>query len=113
MERLPGQERPRHEKALAVGVLRFLVLLVGLRTPAHRRVGRDAEPYYPIRIGGKGEKEGQGNLAGGLEGGKGMVGAMDNARGIQKGVLRYAPPRELRVLLEKVFSGRGLYPYVR
>jgi hypothetical protein len=40
---------------------------------------------------GRGKKEGRGNLAGGLEGGKGMVGAMDNAREILEGVLRYAP----------------------
>ena len=40
---------------------------------------------------GRGKKEGRANLAGGLEGGKGMVGAMDNAREILEGVLRYAP----------------------
>jgi hypothetical protein len=40
---------------------------------------------------GRGKKEGRGNVAGGLEGGKGMVGAMDNAREILEGVLRYAP----------------------
>jgi hypothetical protein len=39
----------------------------------------------------RGKKEGRGKLAGGLEGGKGVVGAMDNARQILEGVLRYAP----------------------
>jgi hypothetical protein len=39
----------------------------------------------------RGEKEGRGILAGGLEGGEGMVGAMDNAQEILEGVLRYAP----------------------
>jgi hypothetical protein len=40
---------------------------------------------------GRGKKEGRGILAGGLEGGEGMVGAMDNAQEILEGVLRYAP----------------------
>jgi hypothetical protein len=40
---------------------------------------------------GRGKKEGQGILAGGPEGGEGMVGAMDDARQILEGVLRYAP----------------------
>src|SRR5215204_3685450 len=40
---------------------------------------------------GRGEKESRANLAGDLEGGKGMVGAMDNAREILEGVLRYVP----------------------
>ena len=40
---------------------------------------------------GRGKKESRANLAGDLEGGKGMVGAMDNAREILAGVLRYAP----------------------
>ena len=39
----------------------------------------------------RGKKEGRGILAGGLEGGEGMVGAMDNAQEILEGVLRYAP----------------------
>jgi len=42
-----------------------------------------------------------------------MVGAMDNAQEILAGVLQDAPPRELRTLLEQVFSDRGLYLYVR
>ena len=41
------------------------------------------------------------------------VGAMDNAQEILAGVLQDAPPRELRTLLEQVFSDRGLYLYVR
>jgi hypothetical protein len=40
---------------------------------------------------GRGKKEGRGNVAGGLEGGKGMAGALDNARQILEGVLRDAP----------------------
>ena len=50
-------------------------------------------------------------LAGGLEGGKGMVGAVGNAVALLEGVLRDAPPKELKALLEWVFSGRGLYLY--
>jgi hypothetical protein len=37
---------------------------------------------------------------------------MDNAKEILEGVLRDAPPPELRALLERVFSGGGLYLYV-
>ena len=32
---------------------------------------------------------------------------------ILEGVFRNAPPLELRALLESVFSGKGLYLYVR
>jgi len=40
---------------------------------------------------GRGEKEAQGILAGGVEGGKGVVGAVDHAKSILEGVLRDAP----------------------
>jgi hypothetical protein len=45
----------------------------------------------PSETQGRGKKESQSILAGGLEGGKGMVGAMDNAQEILEGVLRDAP----------------------
>ncbi len=45
----------------------------------------------PSETGGRGEKESSGVLAGGLESGEGMVGAVDNARQILEGVLRNAP----------------------
>jgi len=40
-----------------------------------------------------------------------MVGAVGNAVALLEGVLRDAPPKELKALLEWVFSGRGLYLY--
>ena len=45
----------------------------------------------PSEQGGRGKKEAQSILAGGLEGGEGVVGAMDNAKEILEGVLRDAP----------------------
>ena len=51
-----------HPPPLAVGVLRVLVLLVGIRALAHRRAGRDRE-QSPPRIGRKGKKESSGVLA--------------------------------------------------
>jgi hypothetical protein len=45
----------------------------------------------PTESGGRGKKESQGIVARGLEGGKGMVGALDNAVAILEGVLRDAP----------------------
>jgi hypothetical protein len=81
----------RHWQApLAACVLCLLVLLVGLRAPADRRVTRE-DQRSSFRDGREGKKESQGILAGGLEGGKGMAGALDNARQILEGVLRDAP----------------------
>jgi hypothetical protein len=42
-----------------------------------------------------------------------VAGALGNAMAILEGILRDAPPPELRVLLEWLFAGRGLYLYVR
>jgi hypothetical protein len=50
-----------------------------------------ANKDHPSEMGGRGKKESQGIVAGGLEIGKGMVGAMDNAREILEGMLRDAP----------------------
>jgi len=64
-------------------------------------------------LGGKGKKETRSILAGGLEVSKGVAGALRKAVAILEGVLREPPPKELRALLESVFSGKGLYLYVR
>jgi hypothetical protein len=69
------------------------------------------ENDLPTEQEGRGKKETQSVLAGGLEGGKGVVGAVGNAVALLEGVLRDAPPKELKALLEWVFSGRGLYLY--
>jgi hypothetical protein len=66
----------------------------------------------PAKAAGRGEKEAQGILAGDAQGGKVVVGVLRNAQSILEGVLREAPPPRLKALLEKAFSGRGLYPYV-
>ena len=62
-------------------------LPASLEEPAQKT--RDDDP--PSETQGRGKKESEGILAGGLEGGKGMVGAMDNAQEILEGVLRDAP----------------------
>src|SRR5215217_7455258 len=62
---------------------------------AYGRLPTDEPPEtindLPSETEGRGKKESQGILAGGLEGGKGMAGALDNARQILEGVLRDAP----------------------
>src|SRR5215203_5039991 len=62
---------------------------------AYGRLPTDEPPEttndLPSATEGRGKKESQGILAGGLEGGKGMAGALDNARQILEGVLRDAP----------------------
>jgi hypothetical protein len=87
---------------------------------AYGHLPTDEEPAQtrnddpPSEPGRRGEKETQGVLlARDPKSGKGMAGAMDNAQEILAGVLQGAPPRELRTLLEQVFSDRGLYLYVR
>jgi hypothetical protein len=45
----------------------------------------------PSDLEGRGKKEARGIVAGDLEGGKRMVGAMDNAREILEGVIGNAP----------------------
>jgi len=56
LERLPGQKRHCHSPSLAVGVLRFFVLLVGIWALADRGGGRDQQRCSRRRFGGKGEK---------------------------------------------------------
>ena len=62
---------------------------------AYGRLPTDEPPEtitdLPSVAEGRGKKESQGILAGGLEGGAGMAGALDNAREILEGVLRDAP----------------------
>lgn len=48
----------------------------------------------------EGEKESPGVLAGGVEGGKGVAGALGNAVANWKAFSDLPPPRELRALLE-------------
>jgi hypothetical protein len=59
------------------------------------------------------EKAAQGLLARALESGEGVAGALRYAQTIPEGILRDAPLPQLKALLERVFSGRGLYLYVR
>ncbi len=67
----------------------------------------------PVDSAGRGKKESQAMLAGDAQGSKGVVGALHNAQSILEGVFcGKPPPRELEALLERVFSGRGLYLYV-
>jgi hypothetical protein len=52
-------------------------------------------------------------VAWGVESGEGMVGAMHHAERYWRAFTDLPPPKELSELLERVFSGRGLYLYVR
>jgi hypothetical protein len=53
-------------------------------------------------------------LAGGLENGERVVGAVDHAKSILwRAFSKMPPPLELKALLDRVFSGKGLYLYVR
>ena len=62
---------------------------------------------------GRGKKESHGVLAGGFEDGKGVAGALRHANSILwRAFCGMPPPQELKALLERVFSGRGLYLYV-
>ena len=51
----------------------------------------EPENDLPTESVGRGKKEAQGILAGGLEDGEGVVGAVGNAMAILEGVLRDAP----------------------
>src|SRR5215211_5035498 len=92
MERLPGQERLGDPPPLAVGVRGVLILLVGIWALASfaRRANRGRGRSRHIG-GGKGKKEDTEMLAGGFEGGKRVVGAVDHAEKILEGVLQDAP----------------------
>src|SRR5215207_1211696 len=67
----------------------------------------------------RGKKEGRfpssaAVVAGGVEEGKVLVGAVRNACALLESVLgSLPPPEELRKLLERLFSGESLYLYVR
>ena len=92
MERLPGQERQSHKAPLAVGVLGVLVLCWWAYGYLPSEEATETEDTPPATdAAGRGRKEAQGILAGDLEGGKGVVGALCNADSILEGVLRDAP----------------------
>ena len=79
-------------------MLRFLVLLVGLRTPASLALEEPAEtenPTIPSESTGRGKKEAPGILAEGVEGGERVAGAVDNARAILESVYRSAPAQRV------------------
>jgi hypothetical protein len=78
-----------------------------LEKPAQKTT--DDDP--PSETQGRGEKESQGILAGGLEGGKGWLEPWIMLRRYWRAFSGMPPPRELRTLLERVFCGEGLYLY--
>ena len=61
------------------------------RLPASLERPAESGSDPPSEQGGRGKNEARGILAGGLEDGEGVVGAMDNAKEILEGVLRDAP----------------------
>ena len=61
------------------------------RLPASLEKQAETRNDHPSEQEGRGKKEIRGILAGGLEGGKGLAGALGKAVAILEGVLRYAP----------------------
>ncbi len=86
---------------------------------AYGRLPTDDEPTerpeddLPAGPAGRGGKETRGALAGSLEGGEGVAGTVGELWRYWKAFSDNLPPPELRELLERVFSGKGLYLYVR
>jgi hypothetical protein len=72
----------------------------------------ELENDLPAESAGRGKKGTPSVMAGGAQSGKGVAGALRNAMAILEGVLREPPPKELKALLERLSSGRGLYLYV-
>ena len=102
---LPGKEGPLHTPSLAAGVLRLLVLLVGMQGMWRDEVlssrGVPQGPRAPLLRhygrSGRGEKEDRHPattppvVAAGAAEGALVAGALRNAVAILEGVLRYAP----------------------
>ena len=95
-------------------MLRFLVVLVGLRTPASfaRGAGRDAEPYYPVRTDGRGERRPLVSWPKALRAARGWLEPWMMLGRYWRAFTDLPPPKELRALLERVFAGEGIYLYV-
>jgi hypothetical protein len=62
---------------------------------------------------GRGKKEAQDILAGALRAVRGWLEPWIMLRRYWRAFCGMPPPQELRALLDRVFSGRGLYLYVR
>ena len=73
----------------------------------------EPEDDLPADAAGREKKEDLRTMAGGPEGGKGVVGAVGDAVALLEAFSDKPPPLEPKALLEQVFSGRGLYLYAR
>src|SRR5215203_2146697 len=125
MGSLPGKEGPLHPPSLAAGVLRLLVLLVGVQGMWRDEVlssrGGPQGPQAPLLRhygrSGRGKKEDRHPsttpvVAAGAAEGALVAGALRNAVALLEAFSGMPPPAELRRLLEQLFAGRGLYLYV-
>jgi hypothetical protein len=115
MERLPGKERPRHEKALAVGVLRFLALCWWAygRLPASlEELAETENPTIPSEPTGGGKRRPLVSWPKALRAVRGWLEPWIMLGRYWRAFTDLPPPKELRALLERVFAGEGIYLYV-
>ncbi len=73
----------------------------------------EERPEADLRAGSAGREAPVGVVAGGVEGGAGMAGAVGDAITLLEGVVRSAPPLEMGMLLERAFSGESFHLYAR
>src|SRR5215217_3382692 len=95
--RLPGQERPRHTPPLGAGVLRLLVLLVGLHPRTRHSSHRAASRRSARSGGGGGKRRGSRGgvssavVAGSSAAGEKLAGPVGYAVALLAGVVEGAP----------------------
>jgi len=86
---------------------------MGTCLPTSRLVVEDATTSATELAAGRGEKEARGILAGDLENEvRGWLEPYIMLSRYWRAFSKMPPPPQLRALLERVFSGRGLYLYV-
>src|SRR5215207_7286162 len=77
------------------------------RLPASLEEMTEPENDLPTESAGRGKKEAPSVMAGGAQVGKGVARTVGHAVALLEGILRDAPPPQLKALLEWVFSGKG------
>jgi hypothetical protein len=92
--------------------VRVQLLLMGIWSLAHRSVGQDGE-RSSHRFGGKGKKETRVSWPEALRAVRGWFEPWVMLMRYWRAFSDMPPPKELRVLLDRVFSGRGHYLYVQ
>src|SRR5215203_4268753 len=102
---LPGKEGPLHPPSLAAGVLRLLVLLVGVQ-------GMWRDEVLSSRGGPQGPQAPPLSWPRALRKVRSWLAPYVMLWRYWRAFSGMPPPAELRRLLEQLFAGRGLYLYV-